>query len=167
MPSPPTAPPGYQRPPRPSSPGSSFRDQRFKGCWHCGDEGHPKTKCNEFLDILKNNGGKLPSGYMGKYAKWMENQRKKQVAVVQGEGDVEQQAAPDAGTKSDDDGSDCPSSTSERRGCHALTFLDPRKPFKPRLVHTVQKTFTSHNPSHAIASPNDKNSHDTEPEIAT
>lgn len=62
---PPAAPPGYQRPPRPLAPGSSFKDQRFNDCWHCGEEGHPRTKCPEFLDILKANGGQAPIGVHG------------------------------------------------------------------------------------------------------
>ena len=47
----------------------------FKGCWHCGVEGHSRAKCTEFNKLMEtHNKGKgdrskwsLPAGYKGKY----------------------------------------------------------------------------------------------------
>ena len=63
--------------PRRSS--SSMPDKRFKGCWHCGAEGHSRTKvrgkdkqpeCPTFKALLKENDGKLPDKYAGAYEEW-------------------------------------------------------------------------------------------------
>ena len=58
---------------------------KFKGCWHCGKEGHSRTPnarlklagCPEFEALKKANGGKLPADYKGAYEKAIDAARAK------------------------------------------------------------------------------------------
>ena len=54
-------------------------DRNFNGCWHCGEQGHSRTKgrgkdarpsCAEFKALLEANNGKLPKDYEGTYEPW-------------------------------------------------------------------------------------------------
>ena len=45
--------------------GRRMPNPAFKGCWHCGKEGHSRSQCREFLD-LRGTSGKPPN-YKGAY----------------------------------------------------------------------------------------------------
>ena len=58
---------------------------KFKGCWHCGKEGHSRTPnarlklagCPEFAALKDKNGGKPPADYKGAYEKAIDAARAK------------------------------------------------------------------------------------------
>ena len=60
-------------------------DPKFVGCWHCGDSSHSRRTCPAFQKILKDNNGKVPESYKGKY----EHSVKKVVNALTTEDDLE------------------------------------------------------------------------------
>ena len=67
--------PQRSRSPSPGSSGSR-PDPNYGGktmgdrtCWHCGKKSHSRQACPEYIKLKKDNGGKLPHGYMGAYEK--------------------------------------------------------------------------------------------------
>ena len=62
---------GRGTPTRSTSPGNKNRPNPKSGlCWHCGEPStatHTRQTCPKFKALLKANGGKMPSGYKGKF----------------------------------------------------------------------------------------------------
>ena len=79
----------------------------FKGCWHCGVEGHSRSACEEFKKLMANhNRGisdkskwKLPVGYKGKYEIAKAKAKKARVNQLDGQQPTDQG---DADTEADD-----------------------------------------------------------------
>ena len=77
----------------------------FKGCWHCGKEGHSRSACEEFKKLMANhNRGisdkskwTLPVGYKGKYEIAKAKAKKARVNQLDG-----QETDQDANTEADD-----------------------------------------------------------------
>lgn len=108
-----TKPNGPRPPPFPGGSRSKSADRKkkirieFKGCWHCGTDGHPRGGCeilkNIMADATKGNFNrdtwKLPQGYLGAFKKAKEKAHpnaKKRVNMFDGT------SGDESGTEADD-----------------------------------------------------------------
>ena len=69
--------------PRQSTNGLPRPNPRFKGCWCCGKEGHSRQNCEVFQEIIKKNGGKVPTNYKGAYERFLEKKGKTVSALTE------------------------------------------------------------------------------------
>ena len=72
--------------------GKTFpRDLKFIGCWHCGEKGHSRQTCDQYIEFV---GGLKPDGkpkppppnYKGAYEKWVDSGKPKQTNAIYGDG---------------------------------------------------------------------------------
>lgn len=96
----------------PGPPGSWPKDKQgrplnpwvleFKGCHHCGVEGHTRQQCKPYLDLISQHGGKPPNTYRGKLELYCEEkakalrQKPRKITAV-----TKEEPEPSEGTESD------------------------------------------------------------------
>ena len=141
---PPPTPTGV-RPPRPQRERPPI-DTSFNGCWHCGKPNHSRRACRSFLELLADNGGKLPKDYQGEYEKHIQNKRKTVAAVGEDE-------ANELHEDTEDEDSDAGSQ------CGALLRAPPRKR-TAKIIHAISKKKTDTKNQYDALTANDENDTD-------